>query len=462
MSKTGSNITSGFIDLATYDEVDSHQYGKDDRTYTYFVRQTMKSTWFTQVPVMLSKNSGTAGFNQEWSASISRAGDYLLHAWLRITLPQVTLNAGNVYGADGRIRWTKNIMHNLIRECSITFNDLTAQRFDNYFLDFWSAFTVPAGKRVGYDNMIGNIDSLISPHEPDSPLPSKSLNLPLPFFFSRDSGVALPTAAIPYNEMKISFNFRDWSDLLILENSIPVAGVNPAVIPQVPTDISTIPEIKNSQVWGNYAIVSNEERDKMGCSARHILIEQVQTSPIQNYSPETNPNQQYDIRFSHSIKVLFYGVRNKTNKNIWSNYTTASPVPGPQTIIYEPDGSYDPISHVTLTYESSNRFSAVGSDFFSLIEPYYKAPAIPEPTGYHMYSYSLDFNSVDPKGSTNFGKLTNVSIVPEASQAAITGAEGGGDLRSGQSYPQKFEFVMVGVNNIIISITGGALGFPIL
>ena len=41
------------------------------------------------------------------------------------------------------------------------------------------------------------------------------LNLPLPFFYSRDSGVALPTAALPYNDMRINFNLRDWSALLI-------------------------------------------------------------------------------------------------------------------------------------------------------------------------------------------------------------------------------------------------------
>ena len=41
-----------------------------------------------------------------------------------------------------------------------------------------------------------------------------ALYLPLPFFFSRDSGVSLPTAALPYNEIKIEFTFRNSGDLL--------------------------------------------------------------------------------------------------------------------------------------------------------------------------------------------------------------------------------------------------------
>ena len=63
-------------------------YGGADAT-VYFVRETRKSTWFTQVPVVLSRASGSPEFGQEWSVTISRAGDYLLNTWLRLTVPEV-------------------------------------------------------------------------------------------------------------------------------------------------------------------------------------------------------------------------------------------------------------------------------------------------------------------------------------------------------------------------------------
>jgi hypothetical protein len=204
-----SSVTSGFIDLATFDEIEKYMYGGPDAT-AYFVRETRKATWFTQVPVVLSRAAGNPAFNQEWSVSISRAGDYLLQTWLRLVTPEVELAQNNQFGANGALRWTRNFMHNIIRECCITFNDLVAARFDNYHLDFWSAFTVPAGKRTGYDNMVGNTLDMIGPHYRGNPIPAQVLNLPLPFFYSRDSGVALPTAALPYNEMRINFNFRNW------------------------------------------------------------------------------------------------------------------------------------------------------------------------------------------------------------------------------------------------------------
>jgi hypothetical protein len=462
MACTGSNSASGFIDLATFDEIEKYQYGSNS-AFAYFVRETRKSTWFTQIPVLLSRAAGNPGFGQDWSAMVSRQGDYLLHTFLRLQTPEVTLLANNKYGAQGRIRWTRNFMHNLVKECNISFNDLVAERFDSYFLDFWAAFTVRASQRDGYDNMIGNKESLSSPHAPGVALPATVLNLPLPFFFTRDSGLALPTAALPYNEIRLSFCFRNWNELLILDNSVPVAGTNPTSVPVVGQDIAQAPELSNVQVWANYGIVSNDERKRMACAPRDMLIEQVQTAPRQVFAPLTNPTPSYDIRFSHSIKALFFGVRNTTCPNVWSNYTTAAEIPGPQVVVYESStGAFDPIAKTTLTYENTTRLAAMGSDFYSLVDPFYKSPAIPNVTGYHMYSYSLSYYDVDPLGSTNYGKLTNVSMSPEVSDAAKTGAGGTGALGSGQDYPQTYEFIVVGLNNNIIRVSGGALGFPVL
>ncbi len=462
-----SNVTSGFIDLATFDEIEKYMYGGQDAT-AYFVRETRKSTWFTQVPVVLSRASGQPAFGQEWSVSISRAGDYLLHTWLRLTTPEVQLAANNPFGSDGRLRWTRNFMHNIIRECCVTFNDLVAARFDNYHLDFWTAFTVPAGKRNGYNNMIGNFDDLTGPHAPGTPIPAYTLNLPLPFFYSRDSGVALPTAALPYNEMRINFSFREFDQLLIVDNAGPVppppAPLAVCSRPALASDlVGGRPTIGTCQVWANYAIVSNDERKRMACAPRDILIEQCQTAPRQTFNPSNNPVPSYDVRFSHAIKVLFFSVRNTTNGAEWSNYTAASPYSDGTIVDFSPSGAVDPIVQTSLIYENTARLANMGSDYFSLVNPYYHAPVIPLETGYHMYSYSLDFICLDPMGSTNYGKLTNVSVVPEASAGAIFASSlTVADPVAGLCVPQLFEFILTAVNNNIIRISGGALGFPVL
>ena len=490
-----SNLTSGFIDLATYDEQEKYLYGGPDAV-AYFVREIRKATWFTQVPVCLSSRSGQPGFGQQWSVSISRAGDYLLYTWLRLTMNAVTASAVNnaTPGTTGNsvLRWTRNLMHNLVSECQITFNDLVAARFDNYHLDFWSAFTVPAGKRNGYNNMIGNIPALTNPCAIAFPspaqntsgcplnvdaqgrqvLPAATLNLPLPFFYSRDSGIALPTAALPYNEMRINFAFRGLSELLSIDtynaqtgvwNTAPVAATN-----LLNPDQNAI--MSNVNVWANYAIVSNDERKKMACAPRDILIEQVQTAPVQNFNPVTAGS--IDIRFSHSIKALFWAARNKTISSSWSNYTTDQHLPlGPANCVSANNAMFgvvdynaglDPIRDTSLIYENTQRIYQMGSDYFSLVNPWYHAPVIPLETGYHLYSYSLDFFAIDPMGSTNYGKLTNVSIIPQASADAVSSANAAGTPANQGAvtvgYGAKYDFITTALNNNIIRISGGALG----
>lgn len=453
-----SNITSGFIDLATYDELEKYLYGGPSAT-AYFVRETRKATWFTQVPVVLSRANGTGDFNSDHSVNISRAGDYLLAAWLRVTVPSVELAAGA--GQDARIRWTRNFMHNLISECCITFNDLVAARFDNYHLDFWAAFTVPAGKLNGYKNMIGDFGEMTDPRGIGDAIPAFTLNLPLPFFFSRDSGVALPTAALPYNEMRITYSFRNWTDLLILDDTMATGVPSSALSAGTALLVSSALALSNVQTWANYAIVSNDERKRMGCAPRNILIEQVQTAPLQAFGTGSNFTPSYDLRFSHAIKVLFFAVRNTTVVPQWSNYTAATPVYQNLVLQLTPTNAVDPINTTSLTYENTHRLSSMGSDYYSLVQPWYHAPVIPLDTGYHMYSYSLDFICLDPKGSTNYGKLTNVSIAPTVStgaQGAIAGSVTNGiNTVSGANFANTFRFICTVVNNNIIRVSGGKL-----
>lgn len=461
MTSSSSTLTGGYVDLATFDEVDKYLYGGQQAT-TYFVREVRKATWFTQVPVQLTR-TGIPMFGTDWNVTVSRAADYLMHVWLRVKTPSITLKDTNQFGPNGRIHWCKNLMHNLVEQIELAFNDMCAQKFDSHYLDFWAAFTVSASKREGYNNMIGNIDALVAPHPPNVPLPERVLNLPLPFFFTRDSGVSLPTSTLPYNDILLKIKYRRWQELLVLENSVPVFQQSPyATSINIPTDIAQEPTIEQSNVWANYAIVSNEERSRMGCVPRDIAVEQVQTSPRWMCEPSRNNIPRYDIRFSHAIKVFFFAVVNTTHPNIRSNYTAGSPVPGPSVDNYVPSNAVDPIESATLTYDNTDRLSNMGSDYFSLVEPFFKAPSIPLETGHHMYSYSLAFNELEPLGSTNFGRLQNVTISPVLSQAAIRGQDGSGVAGSGADYPQKFSFIVVGVNTNIIRISGGALGFPVI
>ena len=466
MSSYQSNVTSAFVDLATYDALEGYLYG-GDAAVTYFVRQHRKSTWFSQVPVVLSNASGTADFGNQWSVTVSRAGDYLLQTWLEVTTPVLTRVT------DHKNFWVKNLMHNLVEECTITFNDLVAARFESTQLDFWSAFTVPAGKKSGYRAMTGYGVETLSPNGRDNVFlhglsadVSHTLTLPLPFFYSRESGVALPTAALPYNDMRINFRFRPISALLTAFTGVSPHKEVAASGAATGGTYSGATALTNVRVWGNYGVVSNDERQLMGSATRDIAIEQMQAAPITKDT--VGANQRFDLRFSHGIKALMFALRNRT-QDIETVYDDADisglGVGGDIFSCYDVKNSVaegaaisafsrtSPIDTVTLLYENTTRLGSVPSNYFTQVNPYYHAESIPsDEAGIHMYSYALDLMSVDPVGSTNYGRLTNVSIVP----TNVDGIEGVNAVKA------SWELVVNAVSHNIVRISGGALGFPIL
>lgn len=457
-----NTVTSAFIDLATFDEIEKYLYN-GPTAVTYFVRCVRKSTWFSQVPVPLTQNAGSPDFGGDVAFQISRAGDYLLYVFLRFTTPAVDV------GTTGTVRWVQNLAHNLIDLTWISFNDLKVQEFDSYWLDMWAAHTVTASKRQGYNNMVGQDLAILGQQGAVASIPEYTFNLPLPYFFSRDTGIALPTAALPYNEMRIHFEFRNLSELLIFQDGASIDTV---------VGGSSNLKLRNVQLWANYAVVSNEERVKMGKCPRDMVIEQVQRHggrPFQAYSTGTQSNQSFDIRMSHSIKALFWNVQNTTicgspsnRAQELSNYTTRSTC----SCAVQPDGSgcddtglgitegQDPVLLSSLLYENTYRLFEMGSDYFSLVQQFYHWDVIPDLTGYHSYSFALKPTSMDPSGSTNFGKLTNVSLqlTPSADAVAVNADTG---LPDGVTR-QLFQLFIRALNFNIVRVSGGALGLPVL
>lgn len=583
------NVSAAYVDMATYDQLEKYLYG-GCYAVTPFVREVTKSTWFSLIPTRLTTTGGTVDFGNEFSATISRAGDYMTQNWFRVNLPAVSYT--DLYANDaalfntelqlafaawqpystyqGRsapapaiaLRWTRNLMHNLVRQCSISFNDLVETQFTSTFLDFWSAFTVPKDKRQAYDTMIGNVAELFDPLSLDSfqlgptgtaagtatitgtsatlgtasswtseihlgpdalgltgvglggvnligvptgtgtsttgllagplkgrYLPARVLNLPLPLPHCRNTGVALPTAALPYNDMKINFQLREAQDLLLADVYDASVPSNAPAFPGFTFNVSSQAASNlhlSGNVWAEYAVVSNAERSRMGCHPRDILIEQQQESSRLSI-PATTSSITQDLRYSHAVRVIFFAFRNSTLASEHSNYTSAVPVPFPDGVNFSPYYATDPIDSTSLLYEGTTRMDSLTSDYYSLVNPFYHSDVVAEETGYHMYAYAIDIAAFDPSGSTNMGKLSNVSMQYNLSNdaqytlnAATTnptfaayargktprltsaGTYIPSDWYWGNAYQSQFEVRNVVVNHQIVRVSGGVLAFPVL
>ena len=484
------SVTTCFVDLATFSELEGFMYGGPNAV-TWFVASVQKSNWFSFIPTTL-RFSGVIDFGQKnVSASINRSGDYVLSVWFRAQIPLIQLyqtlgvgTASPIYD-DATIRWSRNLMHNLMEYVSLTFNELVAHEFNQYWLDNNFQFRVRGSKRVGYRNMIGDISAMTNPVGPNIPLGTGGyFSCILPFFFGEDSGIALPVAALPFNDIKINFQFRQWEHLLVVypgtaavgNNGVPGTG-RAATVNDIYIYGSTSqkPQLQDPLCFAHYVVVHNDERVKMGDAPRDMLIHQVQFTQPAPFKDISTRNS-FDIRFSHAIVCFMYEAQNTSiyefGKGMfgaeWSNYTT------------EPNyAGLDPIAYSTLLYENTPRL-ALGSDYFSLVHPFLFSKAVPDETGYHMWSYALHpWNPTQPSASTNYSKLANVSIQHDMSPAAIAAAGIGtpGNVPLNQygnpiqwpntsgvltNMPLTLRHVFVAKNDNISRVANGSFGFPTL
>jgi major capsid protein len=441
-----TSAASTFIDLATFSELESFTYG-GPHAISLFVAGVQKANWFSMVPIVL-RNIGSFDFGcSAVSSSLNRSGDYVLNVWFRCEIPSVAWSAtfAPTPAATDLVRWTRNLMHNLIRRTYITFNELTVEEFESFWMDAVYMFTIPASKRVGYKNMIGDIPSLISflpgtatsaTLDTNGAIQGGFFSVPLRYWFDADSGIALPIAALPFNDVKINYEFRNLADLLVFNTTTP--GVDTvsaltflwlqysATTGETTFTINNTGMFRNACTHAHYAVVHNDERVKMGDAPRDQLIRQVQTicGPC---IVNTCAEHYFDIRLSHSIITFFFALKNVTVHGEHSNYTTNYNYYGstanfngifpyafaPTIAVQGIPGSsnwYDPIEAMSLIYENTIRL-ADRVDFYALTHPYYFSDTVPDEIGYHMWSYALKpWDPLGPSGSTNYSKLANVQV----------------------------------------------------
>lgn len=453
MSEYTNTLQALFIDLATIDFMEEMFLNAATASrVSYFVRTSTPCTPFTVVPIPLqSQGSSKVRSGGSSAHTVSRSGDYLLHNWLRITLPALTAEANKT------VAWVPKIAHNLVQQITCEFNDMNLTSvIDTAVLDAWAAFHVPASKQGAYDEMIGNTSDLTDFSPVAGTIASKVINLPLPFFWAADTGKGLPTAALPYNDIVMRCSFKDFSKCILAADSTAAYALEKASSANV-TGFDNL-EL-DVRAWGEYAIVTNDERSMMAAAPRDIVVDFWQSSSEKDWASPSADNKGYnDIRYGGSVKAVYVAARNKGASaagNVGSNYlddlpSVATGAALPATVTTQPSGR-SAIADLTLQYENTPR-AHVPADISSLVTPYHHCPAVNRGQGHqgwHVISYTTDTGSLDPAGSSNFGKLTNVSLAHKATTAAVA---------SGSA----FSVVSVAQMWDVVRVHGGTLGRPIV
>jgi hypothetical protein len=386
----------GEMQLIAYGSQDIYLTGNPSITFFKFVYK--KHTNFASEYIrqdFIKSSSFNTNSRSKLKCKIDRNGDLIHDIYLVYDLPNIysgpqteidkedhaipfiPSRLGDISGEY--FKWVNNLGENIIHKVEILIDGQILDEQYGIWLNIWNELTIPKSKRHAYDTMIGNISPLNNPslyygnYNPNDTsiiptIPSRRLYIPLPFWFCRNPGLAIPLIALQYNEIFINVEFNQLNDLFTVgnppispdkifdrnylnnfgnnsfSNSFGINDNNVKLGESLSKDGYSSFDLfwkfvnsgnQNSATWPqqtyldvNYIFLDEDERRKYAQINHEYLITQVQTSHfiLNNVSESIKGSVNIlNLLFQHPVKELIWVLRRNDvqNRNQWNNYTTS-------------------------------------------------------------------------------------------------------------------------------------------
>jgi len=395
----------GLLQLVAYGAQDVYLTGNPQITFFKVVYR--RHTNFAIESIMQTYN-GTAQYGSSITCTISRNGDLINRTYVEVEVP------GLAYVEDTATSLYVNYLGlKLLKSVTV---EIGGQQIDKHYSDWlfiWNELSLPAGKRYGYDKMVGANGMALS-----TPLATTSskLYIPLEFWFCRNVGLALPLIALQYHEVKFKIDFAEKDEVSILykeaEAAVPSTGTageqgyTPGTdeIMHEPSGLaSTAGDITRVDIWVDYIYLDTDERRKFAQLSHEYLIEQLQYTGEESYSTQVRLN------FNHPCKELIWvskwpGDKGSTSKNPvlqWNNYSTENDatVDGP-----------NPVTTAHIRLNGNDRIAPRDGTYFDKIQPYQHHTNVPKNGGINLYSFAIKPEEHQPSGTLNMSRIDSAVL----------------------------------------------------
>ena len=384
----------GLMQLVAYGAQDIYLTGNPQITFFKVVYR--RHTNFAVESIEQTFN-GTADFNKRVTATISRNGDLIQQMYLEVVLPIPTTGDGF---------WTYGVGNALVKQAEIEIGGQLIDRQYGDWMNIWTELTIPAGKRDGYDNMVGNALSTGSQQVGgiDSAVSAVRLYVPFQFWFNRNPGLALPLIALQYHEVKLNLELRPITDL-VQSGAGTLTG-----------------SLTTCKLYVDYVYLDTDERRRFAQVSHEYLIEQVQFTGTESVAVGASKN--VTLNFNHPVKELVWAhttVLNAaafdgdTKKGSWFNYSGSTTT------------GKDSFTTALLQLNGHDRFSVRFSDYFRKTQNYEHHTRVPRVGGdlagtdgnavlgsfrqfIYSYSFALSPEEHQPSGTCNFSRIDNAVL----------------------------------------------------
>ncbi len=292
------------------------------RRHTNFAVESIEQTF-----------NGSADFGKRVTATISRNGDLVQQFYLELSLPLATTASG---------KWTYGVGNAIIQKAEIEIGGQLIDRHYGEWMNIWTELSVPEGKRVGYDNMVGNATSTTGQFGGlSSDSAASKLYVPLHFWFNRNPGLALPLIALQYHEVKLNLELRPYTELL---NGGTVSGT---------------PALNGGcKLFVDYVYLDTDERRRFAQVSHEYLIEQIQHTGDETVASDTT-KKNFTLNFNHPVKELIWVHVTSANRsaNRWFNFGNGSD-----------NAENDTFTSCKIQLNGHDRFSERAASYFRKVQ----------------------------------------------------------------------------------------------
>lgn len=402
----------GLMQLVAYGAQDIYLTGNPQITFFKVIYR--RHTNFAMESIQQTFN-GSAQFGGRATCIVSRNGDLVTSAYLRVNLPALSSDAWSAIvsgpspssSASGlELCWTNYVGLAMIDYVTVEIGGQEIDKHYGLWMYVWKELTMTSEKSEGYKRMVGGTDSSGYLQLGNAKLDNE-LHVPLDFWFNINPGLALPLIALQYHEVRFVFQFRDVKDLVCL---IDTQGVL-----QAPSSFTVnTKNISNPviELFLDYIYLDTDERRRFAQMSHEYLIEQVQYSFASVDSSKQTFNHR--LNFNHPCKELYWVFQREDNMatNDWFNFSSFGP--GDEKL------GNDIMKLAALRLNGHYRFTpARGPLYFRQWQPFTSHTNIPN-SNIYVYSFALRPEEHQPSGTCNMSRIDNATLELELNRETVS------------------------------------------
>ena len=449
----------GVIQISAVGRQNANLNGNAD--HTLFKTQHRRYSTFAEDYEFNDFSSGTVGFGQKVSASISRYGDLVSDIMMEVKLPAIEASAtvtdasGNtVADADKAAYWVNAVGFALIQDLQVEIGGTEVDTLYPEWMFFWDEMTGRPGARLG--EQIGKFEYSADVEDDMIEFASqaRTLFVPLPLWFNKyfmEHGLSIPLIALTYHEIRVKVTFRPLSELCVVvyrdndathgefwaqaEGKTPVNKATGSTLATADLD---------ARLLVTYIYLDADEREAFSAVEHEYLVTTTQRQ-MHNITSTNSASDQIKIFFNHPSNCLAWFVRPSDYMTNRRRYSVGHKDCFDYSLKVESDASLygdvtDAVKSASLSLNGHSRWPTdLEGLFFRTVVPTQKWNLSGD--GYmYVFNFSARGGAWQPTSTLNMSRLAHVQL----------------DLKYGANIPVSDVFIFAESYNLLVARDGMA------